>query len=56
MNTLEKIRQLHSRLEEILSLAQEGLLKSERLYKTKYEVEDEIKSLPMNLMRGPNSQ
>lgn len=39
---------LFGRLEEILSLANEGLLKSERLYETKYSIEDKLKELAKN--------
>ena len=45
MSVIIQLQKLLSDLNEIISLGNDGLLKSERLYGTKYRVEDELKKI-----------
>lgn len=48
INLRQEISDLLKQVDKILSLASEGLLKSERLSETKYKVEDKLKELSNN--------
>lgn len=45
MNLEQEYKNLIQKLDEILSLGKDGLLKSERMYQTIYEVEDKLKEI-----------
>jgi len=49
MSLEQKYTNLIQKLDEILSLGKDGLLKSERMYQTIYKVEDELKEISKTL-------
>jgi len=49
MSVIQKLQELLSDTGEPLSLAQDGLLKSERLYETKYSIEDQLREISKEL-------
>ncbi len=51
MNVLAELKILLNKLDDVLDLGNEGLLKSEDYYETKYVVEDKLKELAPNLDR-----
>lgn len=48
MEEIKILKKLNSNLDEVLSFARDGILKSERFYGTKDAVEDELKKLAIN--------
>jgi hypothetical protein len=49
MNLEQEYIKLIEKLDEILSLGKDGLLKSERMYQTIYEIEDKLKEISKSL-------